>query len=136
MKHNKPVAQIRETEKRYGKTAIFVAVCIGLVFILFDLKPIGKGLILGSLFSVLNLVLMAETLPFRLGVSRNRATLISGISILIRYALLAIPLLLSLKTEQFNLTATICGLFMIQILILADQIRHLAYPSRHEKYIS
>ncbi len=136
MTDNPPVEQIRETEKRYGSAALLFAVGMGFLFILLDLKPVGKGLILGCIFSVLNLVIMARTLPFRIGVSRKRATLIAGLSVLIRYALLAIPLLISLKTEEFNLAATIVGLFMIQILILADQLVYLAYPSRQKNYTS
>jgi len=124
-----PFEQIRRTQKKYGSLAISIAIFAGFPLILLSLQPIGKGLILGTLFSILNFVLMGETLPRRLGVSRKKATLLSGASILLRYALLAIPLAVSIKMPQFNLVATIFGLFMIQIVLMAEQVGRTIFPS-------
>lgn len=121
--------QIRQTEKKYCSLAISIAIFAGLALILLSFKTLGKGLILGTLFSVFNFILMGETLPMRLGVTRNKATLLSGASIVIRYALLAIPLAMSIKMPQYNLAATIVGLFMIQGLILGEQAGRVIFSS-------
>ena len=99
------------------------AIIAGIVFILAGQKPMGKGLILGTLFSVVNFALMGELIPLQLGHSKPKTYLFSFGSIVIRYALLALPLLVAIKFEQFNLWTVICGVFMIQIVILADHLR-------------
>ncbi len=99
------------------------AIIAGLVFILAGQKPMGKGLILGTLFSVVNFVLMGQLIPLQLGHSKPKTYLISFGSIVLRYGLLALPLLVAIKFEQINLWTVICGVFMIQIVILVDHLR-------------
>lgn len=111
---------VKETQKKYCSLAVVAAILIGLVMILAGQTPIGKGLILGTLFSVINFVLMGETLPVKMGKSRQKAFFFSLGSILFRYLLMAIPLFLAIKMDQYNLVASICGLFMVQLMILAD----------------
>jgi len=113
---------VRDTQKKYGSLAVTAAIFIGLVMILAGHKPVAKGLILGSLFSVINFVLMGETLPVKMGKSKRKALFFSLGSILFRYLLMAIPLFLAIKMEQFSLIASICGLFMVQLMILADHL--------------
>ena len=125
--------QIRETQKKYCSIAITIAIFVGLTFILFGLKPVGKGVILGTIFSIFNFILMGETLPVRIGISRAKAAVFSFLSILFRYGLLAVPLFLSIKFDRFNMAATICGLFMIQCVILADSVRRMIYFSTRKK---
>ena len=55
-------------------------------------------------------------------------------SIIFRYLLLAIPLIAAIKFEQFNLVAAILGIFMIQLVILAEHILTLI-PSIRRKQI-
>ena len=43
-------------------------------------------------------------------------------SIFFRYAILAIPMVVAIKFEQFNIFATILGMFMIQLMILSDHV--------------
>jgi hypothetical protein len=113
---------VRETQKKYCSLAMSAAILIGLVMILAGYKPVGKGLILGTLFSVVNFILMGETLPIKMGKSRPKTFLFSLGSILVRYLLMGIPLFLAIKMDQFNLVAAICGLFMVQLMILADHL--------------
>ena len=42
--------------------------------------------------------------------------------IMSNYVLLAIPLIIAVKFEQFNLVGVIVGIFMIQLVILADHL--------------
>lgn len=114
---------IRQTQKKYCSQAMVAAIIAGLLFILAGSKPMGKGLILGTLFSVVNFVLMGQLIPLQLGHSKPKTYLISFGSIVLRYGLLALPLLVAVKFEQINLWTVICGVFMIQIVILVDHLR-------------
>ena len=108
-----------------------VAIIAGFILILAGLKPVGKGLVLGSIFSVINFVLIGQTLPMRLSQTRRKTFLLSLGSIVFRYALLAVPLIVAVKFEQFDLPAAIFGIFMIQLVILADYLLKLV-TSRHQ----
>jgi len=102
-----------------------VAIVAGLILILAGLKPAGKGLVLGSIFSVINFVLIGQTLPMRMSQTKRKTFLLSIGSIFFRYALLAVPLIVAIKYEQFDLPAAIFGIFMIQVVILADYLLKL-----------
>jgi len=109
-----------------------VAIIAGLVLVVIGQQPIGKGLVLGAIFSVVNFVLMGETLPMRLGKSKRRTVTIALGSIMFRYVLLAIPLVVAIKFDQFNVFATILGIFMIQLVILGDHffVGVFSHPSK------
>ena len=123
---------IRETQKKYGYRTMAAAIIIGLLFILIGYKPVGKGLVLGALFSVVNFVLIGETLPLKLGKSRSKTFFLSIGSLFVRYALLAVPLILAVKLEQFNLIGAIIGIFMIQITIMGDHLYKLVSETAEE----
>jgi asparagine N-glycosylation enzyme membrane subunit Stt3 len=113
---------IRQTQKKYCSRAITAAISAGLIFILAGWEPIGKGLILGTIFSIINFIIMGELLPLKLGKSKNKTYFFSLISIFSRYILLAIPLLIAVKFDQYNLISVVFGIFMVQFFILAEQI--------------
>lgn len=98
-----------------------LAVCAAVILIAAGMKPAGKGLILGTIFSIINFIVMGETLPGKIAGSRIRASICSGLLLLLRYGLLAVPMVLAIKLEALNLAATVAGLFMIQIMIMAEQ---------------
>ena len=113
---------VRQTQKKDGTRAMTVSILAGLVLIVIGYKTVAKGLILGTIFSVVNFVLIGQTLSFRISQSKSKSSLLSLISIAFRFALMAVPLVMGAKMEQFNIASVICGLFMIQLVILADQI--------------
>jgi len=113
---------IADTQKRYGTTSMMAAIFIGILLIIVGHKAQAKGLILGSIFSVLNFVLMGEILPLIVGPSKKRSSFISFGSIVIRHGLLAVPLILAFKMERLDFAATVCGLFMVQIVIMGDHL--------------
>jgi hypothetical protein len=45
---------------------------------------------------------------------------------------MALPIIVAVKLEQFNLVAAIVGLFMIQFVILADHLVKLISPIRNK----
>ena len=105
-------------------TAIFT----GFAAILIGHKAVGKGIVLGALFSVINFVLMARSLPSQLEKTRRQAFFRSMSSIFFRYCLLAIPVVVAVKYERINLIATVVGIFLVQLVIVVDQIKHLFAP--------
>ena len=98
------------------------AIVIGLLLIVVGYKPEAKGLVLGCLFSIVNFVLIGETLPMRMGKSRRGAFVVSLGSIFFRFFLMAIPLVFAVKSDQFNVFAVIPGLLMVQCVILIDHV--------------
>jgi len=115
-------APIRQLQRRYGSRAITWAVIGALIFLLFGLKPISRGLVLGALFSVINFVLIGQLLPRKLGKTRGRLYLFSLGSTALRFLLLSLPLILAVKSMRFDFVATVAGIFMVQIVILVDHV--------------
>lgn len=113
---------LRETQKKYCSKALFSAIIVGFISIIVEQSAIGKGLILGTLFSILNFILMGETLPLRLGKSSGRTFSIALGSLTFRHLLLAIPIVAAIKLEQLNLISTVLGIFSIQILLILDHL--------------
>jgi len=124
---------IRQTQKKYGTRTMTVAIIAGLFLVVIGQQSIGKGLVLGAIFSVINFVLMGETLPMRLGKSKRRTITLALGSIMFRYVLLAIPLVVAIKFDQFNVFATILGIFMIQLVILGDHFFAGVFSHPHEQ---
>jgi asparagine N-glycosylation enzyme membrane subunit Stt3 len=111
---------LRKTQKKHCSRAITAAIFVGLIFILIGHISVGKGLILGTIFSIINFILMGETLPLKLNKSKRKTFLISTGSILFRYMILAVPLIMALKFEQYNILSVVIGIFLVQIFILAE----------------
>ena len=123
---------IRQAQKRYCSRAISTAIFAGLLFILAGWEPIGKGLILGTIFSIINFILMGEMLPLKIGKSKNKTYFLSLVSIFSRYILLAIPLIIAVKFDQYNLISVVIGIFMVQFFILAEHV-FINFSSNHRK---
>lgn len=115
-------SSLQQVRKQYCSLALSIAICTGALLIFSGYRALGKGLILGSVFSVLNFLLMAAFLPLLAGQARKKASLISLSSILFRLALLAVPLIWSLHSEEFAVSTAAVGLLMVQVAILVDQI--------------
>ncbi len=113
---------VKQVQKKITQRALWLSIIVGLVFIVMGYKSVGKGLILGTLFSVLNFIFMARSIGYKFGRSKRQIFSISIGSIIFRYILLAIPLIAAVKFEQFNLVAAIVGVFMIQMVILAEHL--------------
>jgi hypothetical protein len=123
----------KQVQKKYSSRALTFSICVALFFILMGYKPVGKGLILGAIFSVLNFILMGKSIALSFGRSKAKTVSLSMGSIFIRYLLMAIPLIAAVKYEQFNLVATILGIFMIQLVILAEHALTLIPTMRNKQ---
>jgi ATP synthase I subunit len=124
---------LRETQKKYCSRAIIGAIFAGLFFIMAGQKPVGKGLILGTVFSIVNFIIMGELMPLRIGKSKNKTFFFSLISICSRYILLAVPLIIAIKFDQYNIIAVVFGIFMVQLFILADHLLSLITSIRRKQ---
>jgi hypothetical protein len=113
---------VKQVQKKYTSLALTLSIAVGLLFILMGHKPVGKGLILGTIFSVLNFILMGKSIALNFGRSKVKTFSLSMGSIIVRYLLLAIPLIVAVKYAQFNLMAAVLGIFMIQLVILAEHV--------------
>lgn len=119
---NAPLSAMRKTRQRYGTIALVMAILAGAAMMLFGFPALGKGLILGALFSVLNFNIMALAIPGRIGKGRSKSFFYSMASIYLRYALLAIPLVWAFKQDAFAFSSAAAGLFMVQFTILGDHL--------------
>jgi hypothetical protein len=125
---------IKATQKKYCSRALLTAIIFGLPFIVGGYAPIGKGLILGSLFSIINFILIGETLPMKIGQgSPKKLFVISMGSIGVRFGLLAIPIVTAVKLDQFHLVATVIGIFMVQLAIVSDHSIKLISSARRKR---
>ncbi len=124
---------VRALQKTLGTRAMAVALVAAGICIAAGARPVGKGLLLGTLFSILNFVLMGATLPMRLQATRRRAFWGALGGLLPRYLLLAVPVILALKLDQLDLWATVGGLFMVQAVILLEAVWHSLRAARHSR---
>ena len=113
---------IRTIQKKYCSRALMVSILLGTVFLVMDDKAVCKGLILGTLFSILNFILIGETLPARIQQKWAKRVLLSPGSISFRYLLLSVPVVLAIKSDSFNLISTVGGIMSVQLMILTDHL--------------
>ena len=113
---------LRETQKKYCSRAIIFSILIGFGIILLGQRSIGRGLILGTLFSILNFILIGESLSSRIGQNRFHQLFLSPGSIFFRYLILSVPIFLAIKLNSFHIVSTVAGIFMVQFMLLADHV--------------
>ncbi len=117
-----PRDEVIQVQKKICSWALTSAIVLALGFIFFHQKAIAKGLLLGTLFSIINFFLLGQSIPMTLGQSRAKASAIGFSSILFRYAILAIPLIVSVKSASFNFASVVVGIFAVQLVVLVDNI--------------
>ncbi len=110
--------EVTQFQKRVCSWTMSSVLVLALVLLFFQEKAIAKGLILGACFSISNFFLLGRFIPLTLGRSLAKARFISLTSILSRYILLAIPMILALKLTSLNFVATVVGIFAVQIVML------------------
>ena len=124
---------IREIQQKYCSIAIIIAIIVAVCFILAGYKPLGKGLIIGTLASIINFILIGESIPLKLGYTKKKTFVISLGSIYFRYIILGIPIFFAIKIDGLSLIATVAGIFSIQILILSEHLAKLISSIRKKQ---
>lgn len=114
--------EIKHLQKKYCSQAMIMSILVAVAFIFLGYKAVGKGFLLASIFSIINFSLMARFSPLTLGKSQTRARSIALFSIILRYAVLSIPLIVSIKTNSLNFAAVVVGLFSVQLVMIFDQV--------------
>jgi ATP synthase protein I len=114
----------RDIQKKYCSQAMIMAITLAILMILIGKKPMGKGLVLGTFFSVTNFLIMGQFLLSQIegGRSRTRAGVFALGSIFFRFAILAIPLVISMRVNSISFIGVVLGLFMVQVAILIDHL--------------
>ena len=116
--------QIKNIQKKYCTQAMFYAIAVAVILIIIGEKTVGKGLVLGSLFSVINFIILGRSLPAKLlkAHSKQKARTLAFSSILLRFSILTIPLVISMKVEAVHFIGVAIGLFMVQLTMLFDEL--------------
>jgi hypothetical protein len=112
--------EVQEIQKRICSWALSGALIVAALFLILGEKAVAKGLVLGTCFSIVNFVLLGKSIPMALGQSRRKASAIGFGSMLARYGVLAIPIVIGVKWTSFDLVAVVIGIFAVQITILLD----------------
>jgi hypothetical protein len=73
---------------------------------------------------------MGEMLPLKIGKTRKKTYFIAFGSVIFRYIILAVPLVMGIKYAQFNIWAVIVGIFMIQLTIVGDHLMDAIFSTR------
>jgi len=119
---NKQDNGLSEIQWRICCFAITSALVVAVFFLLFHEKAIAKGLLLGTCFSIINFILLGKSIPMTLGQSRSKAGFIGLTSILFRFVILAIPMIVAIKSTSFHFVAVVVGIFSVQVVTLVDYI--------------
>jgi hypothetical protein len=122
--------ELKQIQKEYCSQAMMLAIVAALIFLAAGAKPIAKGLVLGTLFSILNFILIAQSLPSRLDKGRGKTFFICLGSVWMRYVVLAVPLIVASKYEEFNFIAAAAGILMVQVVILGRQLGRMVFSMR------
>jgi ATP synthase protein I len=77
---------------------------------------------LGTIFSIINFILLGKFIPMTLRHSRTKAGLFGLISILIRLVILAVPMILAIKSSSFEFIAVVAGIFTVQAVTFIQYV--------------
>lgn len=122
IKGNSAQREVARVQKRICSLAIFISIIVASGLIIMNQNGIAKGFLLGTLFSIANFVLLGMSVPLTIGKTRARASFIAFFSLLIRFALLAIPMVVGMKSAAFSFGAIVVGVFSIQIITLIEYL--------------
>jgi hypothetical protein len=112
---------VRE-QKRISSRAMVCALILGGLLFLLGERAVAKGLVLGTCFSILHFYLLGKSIPMALGRTRRTASFIGLGSLLFRYGVLAVPLVVAIQSASFSFVAAAVGIFAVQIVTLADYV--------------
>jgi len=105
----------------FKKTIVFqilvTAVLVSAAAVFLGFVSVAKGFALGSIFSLVNFLIMVQQAPKRLGKKTGRAGWENFMGLLLRMIILGLPLFLAIRFPAFNLIATVVGIFNLQLSI-------------------
>jgi hypothetical protein len=114
--------EMLQVQKRISSRTLACAVVAALILVGLGENTVAKGLLLGTCFSILNFCLMGIFIPMSVSSPRRKLGLTGLASILLRYAVLAVPLIVGIKSAKFNFAAVVVGVFGVQIMTLIEYL--------------
>lgn len=121
---------VKHLQKKYGSVAMLIAIVLALALIMAGQKEMAKGLVLGAIFSVINFVLLGESLHLRLGDNRKSSALSFFFFMGLRFGLMTVPIVVAMYYDQYHIVTTIAGIFMVQVVMLAEAIKEQVIARR------
>ena len=115
---------IKRLQRRYGGGALTTAAVLGGAVYLAGYPAVARGLVLGTLFSAVNFLLLGNAVGRNL-TERPRGRVGPLFNRWGRYLLWAVPVILAVKWPSVDLPATIAGVFMVPLLIVLDSVHTL-----------
>lgn len=115
-------SELAQLQRRISFLAFSFSLAFALIFMFVGRMDVAKGLLLGTCFSIMNFFLMGKSLPMILMKSRAGASLVGLGSIFSRYLILAVPLIVAIKSPSFSFVAVVVGIFSVQIVTLFDYV--------------
>ena len=116
-------ATLRETIKIFKGIVVLDVIFIAIIYILgkFDI-PMLQGILIGSVYALLNFRLIAVSLNRAVQMSPGRAQVFAGVSYVGRLALTAAIILAAIKVDYINAFGVIVPMFFPKIIIVISAI--------------
>ena len=116
-------ATLRETIKIFKGIVVLDVIFIAIIYILgkFDI-PMLQGILIGSVYALLNFRLIAVSLNRAVQMSPGRAQVFAGVSYVGRLALTAAIILAAIKVDYINAFGVIVPMFFPKIIIVSSAI--------------
>ena len=116
-------ATLRETIKIFKGIVVLDVIFIAIIYILgkFDI-PMLQGILIGSVYALLNFRLIAVSLNRAVQMSPGRAQVFASISYMGRLALTAAIILAAIKVDYINAFGVIVPMFFPKIIIVGSAI--------------
>ena len=116
-------ATLRETIKIFKGIVVLDVIFIAIIYILgkFDI-PMLQGILIGSVYALLNFRLIADSLNRAVQMSSGRAQVFAGVSYVGRLALTAAIILAAIKVDYINAFGVIVPMFFPKIIIVSSAI--------------
>ena len=116
-------ATLRETIKIFKGIVVLDIIFIAIIYILgkFDI-PMLQGILIGSVYALLNFRLIAVSLNRAVQMSPGRAQIFASISYMGRLALTAAIILAAIKVDYINAFGVIVPMFFPKIIIVSSAI--------------
>ncbi|CBH22243.1 putative ATP synthase protein I [Acetoanaerobium sticklandii] len=117
-------ATLKETIKLFKGIVFLDILLIAVLFILrkLDLAML-QGILIGSIYALLNFRLLAVSINRAVTMSPGRAQMFAGISYFGRFALSAVIILAAIKVDYINALGVIIPMFFPKVIIIGSAIK-------------
>ncbi len=124
---------IRQTQIKYCSRAIIISITTGLFFLAAGLRDVFKGLLLGTLFSIIDFNLIGSSISCKFNNLKSNLLITALELIELRHVVLTIPIILAVFYDQYSLWAVILGLFSVQFVLILDHFSNYLFSIRNTK---